>query len=385
MKPSFVRHSRFSITPAAALLLAAGGALSSADTVVLRNKPPFHNVAVVAYKQGIVHFRGISKQTLRKPIEEIQSLAIDAAVHLAEAENAAADGRWDDALAGYRLAADEAADDWLRELIETRLLLVLDRCGRYGKAVAAYVELVRRPGAAASVPRPRRPGLAGSLVNRAARSTLETAIDAARTGEERRALRALLLEVLIVEGVEPQSAGFRAPPRIHAAAPQAEPPPIPAAARRIRIPIRPSVTTEPGRAPAAAAAAGPISLTVDSGVRHAVEVLLERRDAAGAAQMVERALPFAASADISAWQLLGLRARLEAGDAQRAAADLTKLAEDAQPPPIRCEALYYAGVAQERLDRPDIARALYREISNRADAGEAIRELAAAALERLER
>lgn len=384
MTPDSGRHRRLAIATAAACALAAGGALSSADTVVLRNKPPFTNVTVVAYKQGIVHFRGISKQTLRKPIEEIQSLAIDAAVHLAEAENAAEDARWDDAEAAYRLAAEEAADDWLRELIETRMLLVLDRSGRFSKAVAAYVELVRRPGAAASVPRPRRPGQAGSLVNRAARATLETAIDAARTGEERRALRTLLLEVLIVEGVEPQSAGFRPPPRLPAPAPRAEAAPIPPAARRIRIPIRPTATSEPDRGSAAAANAGPISLPADSAVRHAVESLLERRDAAGAEQLVARAMPFAASADVGAWQLLGLRARLEAGDAQRAAADLTKLAEDAQPPPIRFEALYYAGVAQERLDRPDIARALYREVINSADASEAVRGLAEAALERLE-
>lgn len=96
-------------------------------------------------------------------------------------------------------------------------------------------------------------------------------------------------------------------------------------------------------------------------------------DPALAVRTAERALAYAATENRPAWVLLLGRARIAAGDAARAAADLIALADGSADAALACEALYYAALAHERLDRPDVAETLYRELRNRADLPDSLR------------
>ncbi|MFN0137805.1 MAG: hypothetical protein ACKVS9_17005, partial [Phycisphaerae bacterium] len=45
--------------------------IASADTVTLADKPPFERVTVTDFANGRLAFRGLSGETIRRPIEAV--------------------------------------------------------------------------------------------------------------------------------------------------------------------------------------------------------------------------------------------------------------------------------------------------------------------------
>ncbi|MFQ5805705.1 MAG: tol-pal system YbgF family protein [Phycisphaerae bacterium] len=241
-------------------LLTAG--FTWADAVVLKGRPPFRNVRIIDFKHGRLVFRGVSKEVLRKPLNEVARFKIDRSPILTGAE-ALAQTNAQESPAAYRRALTKAADPWLRDLIRVRLLEACDRAGRFDEAVALYTELLRGQTVPANSPAPRHPGAVGWATNQE--------------------------------------------PRRHWLA-ENEPHP---------------------------------------------------------------------------WRLLLGRCRIALGQFARAADELLALAESAPSRGLSADALYYVGVAHERMERADVAAELYRELLRREDLPADLRRLAERGLQRL--
>jgi len=77
-----------------------------------------------------------------------------------------------------------------------------------------------------------------------------------------------------------------------------------------------------------------------------------------------------------------LLAAQESGGSRATVTALRTLTEPAPNPRLTAEALYYVGVAHERLDRAEVATRFYRELWQRADVPAEIQRLAQQGLER---
>ena len=214
-------------------------------------------------------------------------------------------------------------------------------------------------------------------MNRRARATLERALTADPTRAVTDAARGLLLGLLIYEDVDPLPIGLVAPLATTA----------PAASLKPHLGILPGpdegadATSQP--ASAAPTAAEPPRLTADSLVLRAAEAACEAGDFQRAARLVERALPYVAAGERGPWRLLLGRCRIELGHPAEGAADLLNLAETDNDRGRAALALYYVALAHERLGRADVARPLYEELAQRAEAPEDVKTRARAALQRL--
>jgi tetratricopeptide (TPR) repeat protein len=337
---------------AAALALAAVAQVAAGDTVTISGKPPFRNVRITDYRDGRLVFRGVSRETLRIPIEQVRSFEIDHFESLNAAEQSAAAGEWAEAARHYEQALREAGERWRGDLIGMRLLRACDRAGMFDRAVELFVELVDAKGAAAAVSPPTQTGPRGSAENRAARSRLERAIGATRSAAAREVFRKLLFELLIADDADDFDRLF-APP---------------------------AGDDDDGDGKAAAFAPGDRNL-----VRPAVLNALAAGEAKRAVRMVRRILPHVDQNRRDPWRLLLGRAQVESGAAVAAIVDLMHLAQNAADPGLAVEALYYAGLAHERIDRPDVAEELYREVLGKDAAGAEARLLAGKGLERLKK
>ena len=346
------------------LLITAPALLASGDTVKLFETPAFENVHVVGVQRGRLVFRGVSREYLRKPLDQVEWIETDSCPPLGVAERATAAGDWDGAIAAYEQARAEARETWLRELIELRLLSAYDGGGRFDDAVALYAEvLTGEPDLVARRP-PRHPDAPGSAANRRARAHLRAALAADPPGPVRESLRTLLLEVLIYEdaGDLPAGLGARGPP---ATTKPARRSPL------LGLPVAPRRKVEPPR------------LSADSFLLAAAETALDAGEPERAFRLVERGMPFVPPAEADPWRLLLSRARIALGEPIAATDDLLRLSESATEPAVATAALYYLGVAHERMERPDVAQRLYRELLGRPDVPDAVRADAAAALKRL--
>ena len=82
------------IAGALGLLLMAGVHPVPGDTVKLNDRPAFRNVSISDFRDNLLVFRGVSGEYLKKPLAEVEWLAIDGRPHLTAAERAAATGNW---------------------------------------------------------------------------------------------------------------------------------------------------------------------------------------------------------------------------------------------------------------------------------------------------
>jgi tetratricopeptide (TPR) repeat protein len=352
------------VRPAGAILLLLAAAPDVwADTVRLAGKPAFRNVRISDFRAGRVIFRGVSGQYLHKPLEQVVWLEIDELPQLGIAEHAGAAGHWDRAAAAYRLALARADRPWLRDLIRFRLLSTYDRAGRFDEAVGLYAELLE--GKAAAVLAPRRPGSPGSAVNARARRRLVESLATSDSTAARRHLRTLLLELLLYDGEEvPLELGLAIAPATQ---------PAPARSPILGLPMgRKRHSTRPT-----------VRLSTDSLLLSAARSALDEGDAERAVELLERGWPYVKRSARGSWRLLLGQARIEAGRYAQAAADLLDLAETAAEPDLAATALYYVGLAHERMEQTDVAGGIYRELLERGDVPERVRADAAAALERL--
>lgn len=333
-----------SVTAAAVFGLAAA---ASADTVKLREKPAFRNVKVTDFRRGRLVFRGVSRQYLRKPLEQIEWVAIDGLTALSSAEQRVALGRWQEAIGHYETALDTASRPWQRNFILIRLIAACDRGGEFATAIGHYIDLVQARPAVAARYRPRHPAATGSDENANARRKIELAIESGRSTTAREVLRTFLLELMIYERN----------PRVVLLFP----PPKPNALIRIR----------------------PATLPQDSFLLEAAGRELEGGEHARVVAVLEQALPYVRDEQAGPWRLLLARGRIAGGDVETALPDLMWLAERRSDRALAAEALYYLGWAYEESDRTEAAVGAYREVLKREEASAAIKARAEERLERI--
>ena len=364
---------------AKSVLLAAVCALCApacADTVKLTDRPAFLNVRVIDYHDKRLHFRGVSRQVLRKPLAEVEWLAIDELPDFTAAEQALITGDWTTAADAYERALGAAPRQWLASLISCRLVLASDRAGRFDRAVALLVQLESQ---AIRLPEdyvPRLPGPPGDTGNRRALATLTEAIATNPAAAESQALARLRLELQLYEGVLPDSpTGLPAPG--DSTAPKTTP-----TTTQPAEPLGLLPATGSGAPPAKRPANAPL-LDESSLVLEAARAALTAGNPQRAGQLVSDALPFVGAASRSDWLLVLGLSRLESGQHVEAAATLLEVAADTTNPGRAATALYQAGIAHERLGRSDVAYGLYGELLERPNVPAEIRTLAEAGRERV--
>ena len=352
------------------LLLLADPGDTWADTVKLKGKPAFRNVHITSFRNGRLEFKGVSRQHLRKPLAQIEWVEVDRVAVLGRAERARAAEQWAAAVRAYRQALDEVREPGLAQFARLRLLECCDRGGFFDEAVALYVELVRHNATLASEHTPRHPGRPGSAVNRAARRQLEAALALTRSATAAGRWRNLLLEIALYEEAEdwPVALAEAGKPGDDSAGPTP-------ASQPAKIP--------PSLAPTPPYAITALRLPADSFVLTAAREALATGDTPRALRLLERSLPYVDPAESGPWRLLLGRCRIELGRYARAAADLVQLAETEPDPARAAQALYYVGLAHERMGRPEVAARLYRELLERNNAAAEVRTQAQAGLSRV--
>jgi len=334
--------------------------------VKLRGKPAFEHVIVLDYRADELVFRGVSREVLRKSLAEIEWFTLDDQPALSAAERAAAAGRWATALAGYESALVQVPDAWLRTLVQLRLLDAAKHAGRFELAVRLYVELLQTKPLVVRGRAPTRPGPWGSAVNALARREIEGALERDVLPAARAALRSLLLELLIYEDVRELPAALTGmPPEARAAA----------TSRPVRS-ILPDEAEEQTQEPAAL-------IVAPSLLREVSQEALEHGDGRRAEAWLERGRPFVSADLADAWDLQLGQARLERGRYAAAADGLMALSEATADRALAATALYYVGVAHQRMGRVDVARRLYRELLTREETPTEIAQRAREVLQRL--
>lgn len=315
-----------------------------ADTVKLHAKPAFQNVQVTDFRRGRLIFRGVSRQYLRKPLEQIEWVAIDGLTSLSLAEQRIALGRWNEAIGHYETALGSAPQPWQRKFILIRLIAACDRAGEFARAVGHYIKLVQARPAVAAKYGPRHPPTTRSGENADARRKIELAIETGRSTTAREVLRTFLLELMIHER-DPRVVELFPPPRPNAL-----------------IRILPATLPE-------------TSFLLETAGRS-----LESGEHARVVAVMEQALPYVRDEKAGPWRLLLARGRVAGGEVKAALPDLISLAERHPDRALAAEALYYLGWAYEKSQRAEAAIGAYREVLHREKASAAIMKMAAGRL-----
>ncbi|RMF83387.1 MAG: hypothetical protein D6744_04810, partial [Planctomycetota bacterium] len=189
------------------LMLAAR---AGGDTVKLTDRPAFEDVVVTGYRNDRLLFRGVSGQTLRKPVTEVEWFTCSQRPLLSDAERHRAVDRGR-AINMYERALREEDDAEWRRLIRMRLCDTLDEAGLFDRALETYLDLLRED-VASQPPRPSRVGRPGSPRNAAAAKLLEAALRDRSLGDRRLALRRMRLDLLLIDDRSPSAgAGSDAP------------------------------------------------------------------------------------------------------------------------------------------------------------------------------
>lgn len=353
------------------------------DAVKLRGKPPFVNVAVSDFRDGILVFRGVSGEYLHKPLAEIEWMRVAAAADFSEAEQCAARGFWPGAVDAYRAALDAARGGWERPLTLARLARALEENGQFGEAVARWIDLAVASPASSGALRPRRFAPAGSPENAVARAALTRAAEAAPAPELRDRFNAWLLELLLYDGIDPTREGFVALAAARPGAPES----AAATADAARDNRAGAGDSQPPRLFGDRAAprrdGRSVRLALDSQLLALANGQLAANEARSAARLLDRCVPFVAEDALPAWRLALARVRIAAGDPALAAEELTALLHAGVTGPVAYEARYQLAYAREQLRELDAARADYRALQTHEDLSAELRARVEAALLRI--
>jgi tetratricopeptide (TPR) repeat protein len=372
---------------ALAFVCLSANAPAPADTVVLTAKEPFRNVTITDVRRGRIHFRGVSGETLQKPLGLVTAVSVEALPQLAVADEARAAGDFDGALAVLAECEKEVREPWQRTLARYRRLAVLSSAGRTDQALAAFLELVREDPQAPVENLPSDIGPAGCSANRAALALLRKTNLRGISPALEQVLAIRRLELTLLEDPDAARNEFRpaddsAPARIASSQPSDE----------VDAPL---LFGTPRSAPTA----GPTEIPRESPLRRETDRLRNAGDARGALGLLERAMPFVRKSDRGWWTVDAARCRIELREYARAADELLAVAAAADRPAesagtpasaspamdraLAAKALYYVGLAHEGLNRPDVAADQYRELRSREDLPADLRAEVEAALERL--
>jgi tetratricopeptide (TPR) repeat protein len=365
MRPSVLQALVF------ATISAAG--LTRADVVELAGQTPFHAVRVIDCRGERLVFRGVSEQVLRVPLARVQLLEITGQTSFNAAEAAARRGDWPAAARDYQHALADAPPPWLAELVRWRMQRTCQASGAFDQAVSLYLDaLVSSPALAARFA-PRQAGPAGSEVNARARDALAAALETDLPPGSRTAARTLLLELSILDDVQPLPPSVSPPAPSSRAASQPAPRPLG---------LLPA-SGDSAEAGSDAPMDRPPALMSDSLLLRAAGEACDADRADAGLRWVERALPFVDARERANWRLILGRCRIATNRLAEALADLRPLAENDPRSMIAAEALYYVAVAYERLGERAAATRAYGEVVQRTVAPPDLVAQSQAALARL--
>lgn len=321
-----------------------------ADEVKLRKKPVFRGVAILDFRDGDLIFRGVSRQTLRKPIAQVEWFTIDRYPALTNAEQLAAANEWPSAVRSYQLAMDNLVEPWLRDWIQLRILRALDGTGAYDQAVSRYIELLSARDESVSLPPPRNPGPPGSRVNANARLILTTALDEPLKNRVRGQLESLLLELVMLDPEMDIPRQLKVPDDL-----------LPDRDREASADGTKSKKKKKkkrrryGLLPEYATAAPVTKLPAGTPLLPRIQRDLDAGETDRAAEELQEVRPFLHTDDEPRADFLQARIHIAERDYASAFELLSQLAELPRTSEFRCDALYYAGLTATRLERFDVA------------------------------
>ncbi|MDX2198447.1 MAG: hypothetical protein SF069_05680 [Phycisphaerae bacterium] len=358
----------------------APSAVVLADSVKLLDRPVFENVAVEGFRDGKLHFRGVSGQLLKKPLAQVEWFTADNVPELTEAERAIAGGRAADAIPLLVSAVKEDSEPWLKDWVQLRLLRAFDAAGRFDEAVAQYVELLRSGAADERVAPPRVAGPPESAMNAAARRILKGALDDPKIGAAQMTARGFLLEIALLDDASDQITEIRGDAT--------------AAESKRRQKPRYGLLPEQSEArPKSRFGLPPNSFLLSYAARvlEPLPSAEEKRpptpteeDLARALRVLSNARSHLADADGELATLLIGRLRGATGDSEGAMQAFTELlAREETNGAIAAEAGYRAAGAYESAGQIEAAIRAYRDAAGRSGCPEEISRRARAALRRL--
>lgn len=350
----------------------AGFALDCAgDTVTLRDKPPFRNVQIVDVRHGKIVFRGVSGETIQRPLSAVEWVEIEAMPRFSALEKASSAGQWEKALDEITALEREAREPWLQTLLRHRRLRILESAGRFDEAVNAFLELVQSDPQTPAALVPQRLSPVGSIQNRAALEIVRKSKPRALAPALEEEVDRLRLQLLILE--EPET--------LH----------------RDFVPVkRAASVSDPAGGdedeggflfggPKRSGSVRQVTLPERCGLLDECDRLLKAGKAADAQRILDAALLYVAEVDSGTWRIMLARCRLARKEIARAADELLALSAEFEKrrPDLNAIALYYVAVAHEDLNRPEVAVDIFKELSGRANLPSEIREPVKAALRRL--
>ncbi len=176
---------------------------SLGDEVKVRDRHVYKEVRIFRVKDCEVTFLFSTKQTITKPLSELEYVRIDGQSWFNKAEKLLLKGEFSEALKAYDLAEETAPRKWMKELIRLRRLQVMDQCGMIEQAVLLWLEIVKENGASKNslTLRPSKLGPKGSNQNSKVIAILEVEFKKSGSTALKTAIETLLLDLYKVEGI----------------------------------------------------------------------------------------------------------------------------------------------------------------------------------------
>ena len=199
----------------AAIACAWAGGSARGDDIFLKSGPqanelPLKNVTITRIKDGELYYM-VGNAERHRPIGEIRvELTGDTQLNAAEKafaearivkDEAAAKGKFSEAVNGYSTTLASTNKPWLKEFAAIRMQIAAPRSGRFDVALQAWMTMVDKDPAAATKSKPSLDGIdpkSTYLVNGA--KTLSVAANGSPKPDARRAYLDLLLDVQTVMG-----------------------------------------------------------------------------------------------------------------------------------------------------------------------------------------
>ena len=187
------------LTAAATLLILAAARVAAADTLYVgeTGKQPIavNGVKVLDLQGDSLIYQTSGGEQLKKPLSQMQQIAIDGETDFDAAEKAYAGGDWAAAVTGYQASMSSASKQWMKDRSAMRLATAAAKAGRFDAAVAAYAAVLQRNPDAAAAVKPELPA-DGSPQLKPAADAITSALGAASLNDSQRgALLSLQLQI----------------------------------------------------------------------------------------------------------------------------------------------------------------------------------------------
>ncbi|MCG3178785.1 MAG: hypothetical protein BIFFINMI_01114 [Phycisphaerae bacterium] len=341
------------------MLLAAAASGARADRLEVGNIPYDKAVVISVDPVQGVAFRYLGR-SLTRPLAELAWMELDRYPQMAQARAAEKDGKFRQAAELLEQIQPTDLDPWVWGVILPPLVRDWDRAGRFDKSVDAWVRWLKLDWPTPKVDPPARPATIDA-------GQLKAAIDRLAAGlkevpESRQAaVRSLLAEMGKIE---------TAPP------PADSPVPVPPAAQPL--------PATPGDTPPAGDLDDPDLPQADRVLLSPIRKALVGKDFSGGLRLARGVSRRLSAKALPAFCTLVGELYAGAGDDRRAGLAYMRVVVYFPQSPQAPQAMLETARIHERLNRPDVARALYRVLAEQRYRQTPQAAAARAALARLE-